>query len=42
MKRDTHIPFDLYIKMISCIEYVQNMTKGSTKMIMTLIHNESP
>lgn len=43
MKQYTNIPIDLYIKKNSCIEqYVQNMTMGLTKMIMTLIHNESP
>ncbi len=37
------IPIDLNINMISCNElYIHNTTKGITKMIMTLIHNESP
>ena len=39
----TNIPFDLNIKMNSCIEHsVQNITIGHTKLIMTLKHNGSP
>lgn len=43
MKQYTYIPIDLNIKMISCIELnIHNTTIGHQKMIMTLLHNESP